>query len=64
MARSQYIYFIKRILTDQVVAAFTVKYEAIAWAKKNNEIAISYLTRINDGVTDKTETELSWTEKK
>ena len=38
MARSQYIYLIRRNITERVIAAFTVKCEAIIWAERNNEI--------------------------
>ncbi len=50
MARSSYIYLVYSVDDNDVHAAFTVKWEAIAWIEKQGDASGSYyLIRTPDG---------------
>lgn len=58
MARSHYIYFVRRLATQDLLAAFTVKHEANSWAVRYSGFAMSelQLSQMRDGLHgDKTE---------
>jgi hypothetical protein len=63
MARSQYIYFVRYNACQTLLGAFTVKYEAVAWAKSESKQPLEHLqlSRMQDGLhNDKTEKPISW----
>lgn len=64
MARSTYIYFIRRFEDHKLVGAFTVKHEAVEWAMRNGWGPDNAdLSRMRDGClynTDKFELTIPW----
>jgi hypothetical protein len=63
MARSQYIYFVRYNACRTLLGAFTVKYEAVTWAKRESKHPLEHLqlSRMADGLHgDKTETVIPW----
>jgi hypothetical protein len=57
MARASNIYFVRH--NGTLVAAFTVKYEAVEWAKRHN-IEELQLSRMRDGMHEKVEEQIKW----
>lgn len=64
MARSTYIYLIRRFEDNKLIGAFTVKHEAAEWAMRNGwGPDNAYLSRMRDGChcdVDKTELTIPW----
>lgn len=63
MARATYIYFVRMNTTDQLLGAFTVKHEAVAWAVRVSKQPLEYmhLSAMRDGLFgDKSERRVPW----
>lgn len=64
MARSTYIYHVRKIKDGELLASFTVKHEAHTWAEKHSgfDREALKLSRSRDGLTteDKSEVEIPW----
>ena len=63
MARSQYIYLVR--YKETLLAAFTVKHEAVSWARfrSGHPLETLQLSSMRDGIYgDKTEKPIPWEE--
>ena len=63
MPRSHYIYLVRYKGCNAVLAAFTVKHEAVEWALRESRHPLGHLqlSSIKDGVwADKTEKPIPW----